>query len=152
MPQNRRHFLSAASGFVIASALLPRTSFGQRKKTRIVLLGTRGGPKVEPASRNNASTLILINDVPYVVDCGYGTSKQLLKAGVALNRVRYIFVTHNHSDHNLDFGPLIYNAWITGLPIKIDAYGPPGLIDMSRSFFEYAKFDIDINSSLKIPA
>jgi ribonuclease BN (tRNA processing enzyme) len=144
MPQNRRHFLSAASGFVIASALLPRTSFGQRKKTRIVLLGTRGGPKVEPASRNNASTLILINDVPYVVDCGYGTSKQLLKAGVALNRVRYIFVTHNHSDHNLDFGPLIYNAWITGLPIKIDAYGPPGLIDMSRSFFEYAKFDIDI--------
>ncbi len=109
-----------------------------------MLLGTRGGPKVEPASRNNASTLILINDVPYVVDCGYGTSKQLLKAGVALNRVRYIFVTHNHSDHNLDFGPLIYNAWITGLPIKIDAYGPPGLIDMSRSFFEYAKFDIDI--------
>ena len=144
MPQNRRQFLSAASGFVIASALLPRTSFGQRKKpTRIVLLGTRGGPKVEPASRNNASTLILIDDVPYVVDCGYGTSKQLLKAGVALNRVRYIFVTHNHSDHNLDFGPLLYNAWITGLPMQIDAYGPPGLIDMSRSFFEYAKFDID---------
>ena len=108
-----------------------------------MLLGTRGGPKVEPAERNNASTLILINDVPYIVDCGYGASKQLLKAGVALNRVRYIFVTHNHSDHNLDFGPLLYNAWITGLPIQIDAYGPPGLIAMSRSFFRYARFDID---------
>jgi ribonuclease BN (tRNA processing enzyme) len=145
MPHNRRHFLSAASGFVMASAFLPRTSFAQGKKpTRIVLLGTRGGPKVEKAERNNASTLILINDVPYVVDCGYGTTKQLLKAGVALNRVRYIFVTHNHSDHNLDFGPLLYNAWITGLPIQIDAYGPPGLIDMTRSFFEYAKFDIDV--------
>lgn len=145
MPQNRRQFLNAASGFAIASAFLPSVPFGQGKKpTRVVLLGTRGGPKVEKAERNNASTLILINDIPYVVDCGYGTSKQLLKASVALNRVRYIFVTHNHSDHNLDFGPLLYNAWITGLPIQIDAYGPPGLIDMSRSFFEYAKVDIDV--------
>lgn len=145
MPPNRRQFLNAASGFVITSSLLPRAVFSQQKKpTRIVLLGTRGGPSVEPAERNNASTLILINDVPYVVDCGYGTSKQLRKAGVTLNRVRYIFITHNHSDHNLDFGPLIYNAWITGQPIQIDAYGPPGLIEMSRSFFEYAKFDIDV--------
>ena len=144
MQPSRRRFLSAATGFAVSHALLPRLPVGQRKKrTRIVLLGTRGGPSVEPASRNNASTLILINDVPYVVDCGYGTSKQLLKAGVALNRVRYIFVTHNHSDHNLDFGPLLYNAWITGRPIQIDAYGPPGLIDMSRSFFEYARFDIE---------
>jgi ribonuclease BN (tRNA processing enzyme) len=145
MPPNRRQFLNAASGFVITSSLLPRAAFSQQKKpTRIVLLGTRGGPSVEPAERNNASTLILINDVPYVVDCGYGTSKQLRKAGITLNRVRYIFVTHNHSDHNLDFGPLLYNAWITGQPIQIDAYGPPGLIEMSRSFFEYAKFDIDV--------
>ncbi|HSD45359.1 MAG TPA: MBL fold metallo-hydrolase [Pyrinomonadaceae bacterium] len=146
MPQSRRQFLNAASGFVITSSLLPRVALGQQKKkpTRVVLLGTRGGPKVEPAERNNASTLILINDVPYVVDCGYGTSKQLLKAGVALNRVRYILVTHNHSDHNLDFGPLIYNAWITGLPIQIDAYGPPGLIEMWRSFVEYEKSDIDV--------
>ena len=146
MPQNRRQFLNTASGFFVASSLLPRVAFGGQKKkpTRIVLLGTRGGPRVAAAERNNASTLILINDVPYVVDCGYGTSKQLLKAGVELNRVRYVFVTHNHSDHNLDFGPLIYNAWITGLPIQIDSYGPPGLIDMWRSFVEYEKFDIDL--------
>src|SRR5688572_10631762 len=102
MPRSRREFLSAAAGFTIAQAFLPRTTFTQQQKkpTRIVLLGTRGGPSVAPASPNNASTLILINDVPYVVDCGYGTSKQLLKAGVALYRVRYILVTHNHSDHN----------------------------------------------------
>ena len=57
----------------------------------------------------------MINDVPYVIDCGYGVSKQLISAGVALNHVRYIFITHHHSDHNLELGPLLYNAWITGL-------------------------------------
>ena len=85
----------------------------------------------------------MINDVPYVVDCGYGVSKQLINAGVALNDVRYIFITHHHSDHNLELGPLFYNAWITGLPMRVDAYGPSGLTQMTRDFFNYLKFDID---------
>ncbi len=85
----------------------------------------------------------MINDVPYLVDCGYGTSKQLITAGVALNRLRYIFITHQHSDHNLDFGPLLYNAWITGQPTNVDAYGPVGLNEMARDFFHYLKFDIE---------
>ena len=88
--------------------------------------------------------MLLINDVPYLIDCGYGVTKQLITAGVALNRLRYIFITHHHSDHNLEFGPLIYNTWITGLPAQIDAYGPPGLTRMARQFFDYQKFDIDV--------
>jgi ribonuclease BN (tRNA processing enzyme) len=144
MKPTRRQFLTAATSFSISYALLPGVNFSQQKKsTRLILLGTKGGPRVGEAGRSNPSTLILINDVPYVVDCGYGTSKQLLTAGVALNRLRYIFITHHHSDHNLELGALIYNAWITGLPVQIDAYGPPGLTQMTRDFFNYQKFDID---------
>jgi len=144
MMPTRRQFLTAATSFAISSTILPRIGFSQQKKpTRLVLLGTKGGPRVGEAGRSNPSTLILINDVPYVVDCGYGTSKQLLNAGVALNRLRYIFITHHHSDHNLELGPLFYNAWITGLPVRLDAYGPPGLQKMAGDFFNYLKFDID---------
>lgn len=107
------------------------------------MLGTKGGPRVGEAGRSNPSTLILIDDVPYVVDCGSGVSRQLISAGVALNRLRYIFITHHHSDHNLEYGPLLYNAWITGLPLKVDAYGPAGLGKMTEDFFSYQKFDID---------
>jgi ribonuclease BN (tRNA processing enzyme) len=113
----------------------------------VVLLGTKGGPRLGESGRSNPSTLIMINDVPYLVDCGYGTSKQLITAGVALNRVRYIFITHHHSDHNLDFGPLLYNAWITGQPTRVDAYGPAGMNQMARDFFQYLKFDIDTRMS-----
>ena len=140
----RRTFLTRASGFVVAQALLNQMSFSQTNKaTRIVLLGTKGGPRVGEAGRSNPSTLILINDVPYLVDCGYGVTKQLISANVGLDRLRYIFVTHHHSDHNLEFGPLLYNTWITGLPAHIDAYGPPGLVKMAQNFFDYLKFDID---------
>lgn len=144
MQQTRRQFLGAAAGFAVSCSLLPKTAFTQQNKaTRIILLGTKGGPRVGEAGRSNPSTLILINDVPYVVDCGYGTSKQLLNAGVALNRLRYLFITHHHSDHNLEFGPLFYNAWITGIPARVDAYGPAGLTKMAQDFFNYLKFDID---------
>ena len=140
----RRQFLTAATSFAVSHALLPLTGFGQEKKsTRVILLGTKGGPSVGKSGRSNPSTLILINDIPYLVDCGYGTSRQLITSGVALNRLRYLFITHHHSDHNLELGALVYNAWITGVPAEVKAFGPTGLTKMTRDFFNYMKFDID---------
>lgn len=129
---------------MVSQTLLNRSAFSQNKSTRIVLLGTKGGPRVGEAGRSNPATLLVINDVPYLIDCGYGVTKQLITAGITLDRLRYIFITHHHSDHNLEFGPLIYNTWITGLPAQIDAYGPPGLTKMAEQFFDYQKFDIDV--------
>jgi len=144
MQQTRREFIGAAASFAAVCSLSPKTALSQQPKpTRLILLGTKGGPRVGEAGRSNPSTLILINDVPYLVDCGYGTTKQLLNANVAVNRLRYLFITHHHSDHNLEFGPLLYNAWITGIPTHVDAYGPFGLAKMARDFFSYLRFDID---------
>src|ERR1044071_6396071 len=141
MKPNRRSFLQAAAGFTLSHTLLNRWVFAQQtKSTRIILLGTKGGPRVGEAGRSNPSTLLMINDVPYLVDCGYGATKQMLNAGVAVNRLRYLFITHHHSDHNLEFGPLVYNSWITGIPAQVDAYGPPGLANMAEDFFSYLKF------------
>lgn len=144
MQHNRRQFLTGAASFALSYGLITRLGISQSKKgTRVILLGTKGGPRVGESGRSNPSTLVLINDVPYVIDCGYGTSRQLLAAGVSLNRLRYIFITHHHSDHNLEYGTLFYNSWITGLPARVDAYGPTGLEKMTRDFFNYMKFDID---------
>lgn len=140
---NRRQFLAGAASLALSYGLLIRPGRGQGKTdTRLILLGTKGGPALS-GDRKNPSTLLLINGTPYVVDCGYGTSRQLFAAGVLPDRLRYLFITHHHSDHNLDYGPLLYNAWATGRTVRIDAYGPPGLEKMTRAFFAYMKFDID---------
>jgi ribonuclease BN (tRNA processing enzyme) len=145
MQQSRRHFLASVGSFALSYGLLTRVGISQQKKgTRVILLGTRGGPRVGASGRSNPSTLVLINDVPYVIDCGYGTSRNLLAAGVPVNRLRYIFITHHHSDHNLEYGTLFYNAWVTGLSARVDAYGPTGLKKMTRDFFSYMKLDFDI--------
>lgn len=111
--------------------------------TRIILLGTKGGPPLSRSGRNNSATLILINDTPYLIDCGYGVSRQMISAGVGLGRTRYVFITHLHSDHTLEYGPLLYNAWLSPRPPRIDAYGPKGLAAMTDAFMAYQRYDID---------
>jgi ribonuclease BN (tRNA processing enzyme) len=142
---NRRQFLVGSAAFAGCLALPFSVNAGQENaRTRIILLGTKGGPTLSSRSgRNNAATVILINDVPHLVDCGYGVSRQLISAGISLDRLRYIYITHHHSDHNLEYGPLLYNAVITSEPNRIDAYGPPGLRRMTEDFFRYQQFDIE---------
>lgn len=142
MHYDRREFLASAAAFAIVTAA-PRLFAEEKKPTRLILLGTKGGPRVESEGARNCSLALVINGVPYVVDCGYGTSRQLLSAGIPLESVRYVFITHHHSDHSLEYGPLVHNAWVTGAPMRIDAYGPPGLKKMTQAFFEYMKIDIE---------
>jgi ribonuclease BN (tRNA processing enzyme) len=162
MSHSRRQFLAGAAGLAISAQFVGAGELffaasnaasptdQDKKRTRVILLGTKGGPRVSEfrpenlnSRRSNPSTLILINDIPYLVDCGYGTSRQMLAAGFALDRLRYVFITHHHSDHNLEIGPLFYNAWITGVPVRMDVYGPGGLQQMTKAFFAYQEFDIE---------
>jgi ribonuclease BN (tRNA processing enzyme) len=145
MSSNRREFLKNSAHLAFSYTLLKQMSFAEEKKeTWVILLGTKGGPRLGVQGRKNPSTLILIKDTPYLIDCGYGTSRQLVTAGIPLEKLRYIFITHHHSDHNLEYGSLLYNAWIVGTtPIQIDSYGPPGLKQMTEDFFKYQNFDIE---------
>nr|WP_309249339.1 MBL fold metallo-hydrolase [Bradyrhizobium brasilense] len=59
---------------------------------------------------------------------GYGVTFKLVEAGLRLPLLRHIFITHHHSDHNLELGPLLYNAWAAGLRTPIDVYAPTGLV------------------------
>jgi len=141
MIASRRQFLFGSAALATA-ALLPSGAAAQKSGTRIILLGTKGGPTVGNGGRSNAATLLLIDGEAYVVDCGYGVTRQLVSAGV--RSVRYIVITHHHSDHDLEYGALIYNGWVgTPQTINIDAYGPKGLEEMTRDFFRYEKLDIE---------
>jgi ribonuclease BN (tRNA processing enzyme) len=138
----RRDVLKLSLG--CAAALAVPKVFAQMKKprTRIVLLGTKGGPRIG-LSASNPANLVVVNDVPFVIDCGMGVSRQLVAAGVPIPQVKYIFITHHHSDHNLEYGNLFYNAWAAGLATPIYSYGPVGLEQMTRTYWELNKFDVE---------
>jgi len=111
--------------------------------TKLILLGTKGGPRVT-SGRANPANVVMVGNEPIVVDCGYGVTRQLIAAGIEPARVRKIFITHHHSDHILELGPLIYNVWATGLRDPVDVWGPPPLKQIIDSFFGSMAYDIDI--------
>jgi ribonuclease BN (tRNA processing enzyme) len=110
---------------------------------RLVLLGVRGGPLVTGPAPTPSASLIVFGGVPYVIDTGYGVTLKLLAAGVPLNQLRYVFITHHHSDHNLELGPLLYNAWVSGLGKPIDVYGPTGLRDLLADYWRSNRIDVE---------
>jgi ribonuclease BN (tRNA processing enzyme) len=138
---DRRAFLIGIAALASA-AWLPRGSAAPRVKTRLILLGTGGGPR--PRKANSApAQVIVVNDTAYVVDCGDGVARQLVLAGVPLATLRHVFITHHHSDHNADYGNLIWLAWTAGLRTRVDTWGPPPIEKMTKLFFDMNAYDIN---------
>jgi ribonuclease BN (tRNA processing enzyme) len=103
--------------------------------TRLILLGTAGGPTWWPNSDQcGISSAVVVGDAYYIVDCGEGVGKRLQQAiSPAGNRVymganvRALFLTHLHSDHTVDYANLLLFGLFTGLdrrssPFKV--FGP----------------------------
>jgi ribonuclease BN (tRNA processing enzyme) len=137
---DRRRMLIGATA-AAGSALVPATVTGQAGSTRLILLGTGGGPRPR-RTRSAPAQVVVVNGAAYVVDCGDGVARQLVLADVPLNTLRHVFVTHQHSDHNADYGNLLLLAWAAGLRTRVDTWGPPPLKKMTDLFFEMNEYDI----------
>lgn len=89
----------------IAQARSAAAPFG----TRLILLGTAGGPTYwTNTSRRSTSSALVVGDAIYLVDCGDGAGKRPLEVldppsnRDVIRTLRAIFLTHLHSDHVVD--------------------------------------------------
>ncbi len=110
----------------------------------VALLGTKGGPAIRPGSSMPTSNLIVMNGHRIVVDCALGVTKGVVDQGMALKDLSLIFISHLHSDHYLELGPLLHTAWTAGLKTKVTVYGPKGLDAYWDGFLASMKADIDL--------
>ena len=70
----------------------------------LVFLGTSASaPSVQ---RGLSSALVLANEHRFMIDCGEGTQRQLLRSGLGFRRLDKILLTHGHLDHILGLGGL----------------------------------------------
>lgn len=114
---------------------------GRDDRTRLVLLGTAGGPRPRE-SRSGSAQAIIRDGKVCIIDCGYGVARQMVLAGIALRQLRHILITHHHSDHNIDLGALLQLAWVSGLVTPVDCWGPPPIQRMVADYIRYQDYDI----------
>ncbi len=68
----------------------------------LVFLGTSASaPSVH---RGLSSAMVLHREYRFLVDCGEGTQRQLLRSGLGFRRLDRILLTHGHLDHILGLG------------------------------------------------
>jgi len=111
---------------------------------RLVLLGSKGGPALRPGGPWPSSSLLEIGGRTIVVDCGLGVTRGLVDVGITLKALDLIFITHLHSDHVLELGPLLHTAWTAGLATPVTVFGPPGTGHYWRRFCQAMEFDIEV--------
>lgn len=68
----------------------------------LVFLGTSASaPSVH---RGLSSAMVLHKEYRFLIDCGEGTQRQLLRSGLGFRRLDRILLTHGHLDHILGLG------------------------------------------------
>ena len=132
---------------LLASTMVAPRSVGAATPaaTRLILLGTAGGPRIRTKRSSSAQAVVAGGNV-YVVDCGYGVARQLVLAGLPLPRLKDVFITHHHSDHDIELGPLLQLAWLSGLTTPVNCWGPPSMRRMLAAYMQYESYDIQIRT------
>lgn len=119
--------------------------------TKIAFLGT-GTPNPDPHHSGN-SVAIVVNDTPYIIDCGPGLIRNAAALsprfggkieGLRVENIKRAFITHLHSDHTTGYPDLIFTPWVEGRDEPLEVYGPEGIKEMTRHILEAYKEDIRV--------
>lgn len=91
----------------------------------VTLLGTAAS--VPTAARGTSATLIARGGERWLIDCGEGTQRQLLRAGIGLVELDLLLLTHLHGDHYLGLPGLLKTYGLRGRERPLRIVGPTGL-------------------------
>jgi ribonuclease BN (tRNA processing enzyme) len=96
---------------------------------KLTLCGTAAGPFT--ALRASSGYVLQSDGHSVMLDCGPGSVRNALVAGIELREVEAIFISHLHEDHCLDLATFAMQAMYGRFERLPVVYGPPGVRDVA---------------------
>jgi ribonuclease Z len=117
---------------------------------RIIMLGT-GAALPDPERCHTSILVTLSNGRHFLIDCGHGATRQLMRVDVNPADIAYLLLTHLHHDHVCEFPFFVISSWILGRIGALDVRGPRGTSNLASHLFEGGAFDADIGARSAYP-
>src|SRR5262249_32062072 len=89
----------------------------------VTFLGTAAS--TPSAERGLPALLVQAGSERFLIDCGEGTQRQMLRAGSGFRRLEHVLLTHAHLDHVLGLGGLIATLGLMDLRTPLRICGSP---------------------------
>lgn len=112
----------------------------------VTMLGTASA--VPTLQRSLSAIAVRRDGDVFLLDCGEGTQRQMMRFGVSYMKVQAIFITHLHLDHFLGVFGLVETMGLNGRGGKLSIYGPAGskAVFGKKSFVEVIEIDEKFSS------
>ena len=138
--------------FSVPVASQPQTAALRANDTELLMLGTAGGPPLRK-TRSEPATLLIVDERPYLVDCGTGTIRRLVEVGIPSETIGTIFFTHLHPDHDLGLVDVMANDYfhldLASDARKINIYGPPQTSELVEAAFRFISIPFEVFAAEK---
>ncbi len=113
---------------------------GELTDLQVIFLGTGGS--IPTPKRGLSAIAIRRKNELLLFDCGEGTQRQMIQAGVGFHRKTKIFVTHMHGDHVLGLPGLLQTMSLLGRTKKLEIYGPQGIKAFVEAISQTVRFSL----------
>jgi ribonuclease Z len=101
---------------------------------KITILGSANA--VAKADQQNAHLLFETSSRKIMVDCGDHSAASLAKAGVAINQITDLILTHFHADHVGSLPLVIMDMWLEKRTSPLSIYGLAITIDKAKKLLD----------------
>lgn len=117
----------------------PDNLFDDQTDALKVLICGAGSPFSREAT--GPCVLVITGNTAWQFDAGNGSTLNMRKWRVPLDKTKALFITHFHSDHIADIGEMNTTSWIGGRTTPLTVYGPPGLDNIVSGFNTAYQYD-----------
>lgn len=104
--------------------------FPESESLRVYVCGS-----ASPLGRGQAQACIAVITPEhfFLIDSGAGSTDNLGRLGLPMDRLQGLLLTHFHSDHIAEIYEVNLNSWVQGRPAPLTVYGPDGVDEVTNA-------------------